>query len=129
MRSFTMEKIQVMYENAIVPLIFRSNDNQLFYEFILNGQSASIEYQFVDKNQLMLLNINKSKYLAEDVALALIERILVHARRMDYEVYTQCPSIIAHLNANKQLRNSIRTYPGLGKAHGIEKSNSTKNTY
>ena len=97
-----------MYENAIIPLIFRSTDNQLFYEFILNGQSASIEYQFVDKNQLMLMNISKSKYLAEEVTLALIERIMVHARRMEYEVYTQCPSIIEHLKMNAQLQNSIR---------------------
>ncbi|MCL6273701.1 hypothetical protein M3P19_06755 [Muricauda sp. 2012CJ35-5] len=97
-----------MYENAIIPLIFRSDENQLFYEFILNGQSASIEYRFIDKNQLMLMNINKSKYLAEDVTLALIERIMVHARRMEYEVFTQCPAIIEHLKTNKQLQNYVR---------------------
>ncbi|MBO0322248.1 hypothetical protein J0X14_08075 [Muricauda sp. CAU 1633] len=100
-----------MYENAIIPLIFRSDDDKLFYEFVLNGQSASIEYRFVNKNQLMLLNINKSKYLAEEVILALIERIMVHARRMDYEVYTQNPSIMKHLKSNKLLQNSIRTSP------------------
>jgi hypothetical protein len=106
-----------MYENAIIPLIFRSIDNQLFYEFILNGQTASIEYRFADKNQLLLLNTKRSKYLAEEVIHALIERIAVHARRMEYEVYAQCPSIIEHLKTNKGLQNIIRVSPYSDNSH------------
>ena len=100
-----------MYENAIVPLIFRSNDGQLFYEFVLNGHSTSIEYQFVNENRLLLLKTTQSKYLGEDVTLALIERIIDHAQRMDYEVFAQCPLIIQHLKTNKRLQKLVGINP------------------
>ncbi|RDY59776.1 hypothetical protein [Flagellimonas nanhaiensis] len=100
-----------MYENTIVPLIFRSSDSQLFYEFILNGQSASIEYRFIDETRLLLLRATRSKYLGEEVTLALIERIIDHARRMDYEVYAQCPLILQYLKTNKRLGKFVGIKP------------------
>lgn len=92
-----------MIENTIVPLIFKNDDNRLFFEFLINSQSASIEYRFDSERKIVLMKTQISKYLrVEDVGHALIERVMDHAQRMDYKIVPQCPLVMKFLKKNKR---------------------------
>ncbi|MFT0716569.1 GNAT family N-acetyltransferase [Flagellimonas lutimaris] len=106
-----IEKSTRMFENSNInrlPMVFKSCDGKNYFQFHINGQLASLEYEMVKNTFINLTGLEMSKYLDRpEVGNALIERVMEYALRGDFKIIPSIPEVTHFLNKRPEYRRLI----------------------
>jgi len=112
----------MFYETNInrLPLVFKSNEGKNYFQFHINGQLASLEYDMVKDHCINLKRLEISKYLNRiEVGNALIERVMEYSLRGDFKIIPDNPQIIKFLKKRPEYQKLIASEIESIKGHKV----------
>lgn len=93
-----------------MPLIFKSDEGRNYFQFHINGQMASLEYQMIGDHWIDLKRLEISKYLdKEEVGNALLDRVFEYAHRAEYKIVANCNEVQVFLLKNSRYQKIVVT--------------------
>ena len=102
-----------MFDNIHInrlPLVFKSLEGKNYFQFHINGQLASLEYDLVKDHCLRLKFLEIGKYLnRSEVRNALIARVMEYSTRGGFKIITSNLEVLAFLEKHPEYEKLIAT--------------------